>query len=210
MSLNNIRKILLITLPILLFVVIAMFIETNILTNFEGYVYNKSTAYMSTTLTKIITLFTHLGDPISVLIICFLLILIPLTRFKLGIPASITVIVSIVLNIILKSVFARQRPDILKLINETSYSFPSGHAMVNAALYVMIILTINNIIKNKEMQFLIKGLCILMIIIISFSRIYLGVHYLGDILGGCLLGFSISAIIYNIYIKSSVNFVKKQ
>jgi undecaprenyl-diphosphatase len=210
MSLNNIRKILLITLPILLFIVIAMFIETNILTHFEGYVYNKSTAYMSTTLTKAIKIFTHLGDPIAVLSICFILILIPLTRFKLGIPASITVIISIILNIILKSVFARQRPDILKLINETSYSFPSGHAMVNTALYVMVMLTITNIIKNKNIQLLIRGLCILMIMIISFSRIYLGVHYLGDVVGGCLLGFSIAVIIYNIYIKLSGNFIKKQ
>jgi len=125
-----------------------------------------------------------------------LLFVIPKSRKTIALPTSVTVILSMILDVTLKSIFARERPDILQLINETSYSFPSGHAMNNAALYTILILLIFTFIKNKPLKITLAAVCITLTIAIGYSRIYLGVHYAGDVLGGWLLGPAVSIFIY--------------
>lgn len=200
-KLKNYKKILIISIPIILFFMLAAFIETGIITNFEGWVYYEAVENMNNQLTMFFKIFTHIGDPIFIVSLCLILMFFSKTRYKIGIPVSITVIVSTFINIVLKGVFARERPDILRLINETSYSFPSGHAMINSALYIMLILILNNEIKSKKIRIIGTFIGMFLILTIGLSRIYLGVHYAGDVLGGLLLGFVISLIIYDRYKK---------
>lgn len=94
-----------------------------------------------------------------------------------------------VLNIVLKMIFQRSRPDIEHLVEAGGYSFPSGHAMVSAAFYGMIgyIVWVN--LHNRELPaWPMILLTPLLILAIGISRVYLGVHFASDVLAGFAAG----------------------
>lgn len=192
----DLRKILLIVIPIILFAFLALYIQAGYSIRFENWVYAEAVEHMNPFLTNIIRIITHLGDPIIVTSITILLVIIPKTRKKVGYPMAAAVIVSEALNLILKEIFARERPNILQLVNETTYSFPSGHAMINTTVYTMLGIFAIKYIRSKKIKISVIIMCIIMPLIISFSRVYLGVHYAGDVLGGMLLGFAVTVFIY--------------
>ncbi len=189
-------KILLVILPIILFILLAICIKAGTILNIEENFYFELIENKTDAFTAIMKIITHLGDPISIILICFALFIFSKTRIKFAIPLSITIIVSAISNIFLKEIFARERPDILRLVNESSYSFPSGHAMTNSALYMMAILLVNVYIRNNKFKIPLIILFTIIPIIIGISRVYLGVHYIGDVIGGFLLGITVSIIAY--------------
>ena len=192
----DLKKILLIVIPIILFAFLALYIQAGYSIRFENWVYAEAVEHMNPFLTNIIRIITHLGDPIIVTSITILLVIIPKTRKKVGYPMAAAIIVSEALNLILKEIFARERPNILQLVNETTYSFPSGHAMINTTVYTMLGIFAIKHIRSKKIKISVVIMCIIMPLIISFSRVYLGVHYAGDVLGGMLLGFAVTVFIY--------------
>lgn len=203
----NKTKIILIIVPVIIFIFLVIAIHVGISTNFETWVYNGAVEHMSPTLNNVIKVITNLGGAISVMIFCALLLIYSKTRKKIGVPVSIAVIISEVINIILKNIFARERPNILQLVNETSYSFPSGHSMINATIYTMLAILAIKYIKDKRKKCIVVVFCMLMPVLIGFTRIYLGVHYFTDVLGGLLLGFAVAVIVYTILKKDDTEFV---
>jgi len=189
-------KVLFILMPIVLFVLLATFLSATIITNFESWAYTEITEHMSSVLNNIMIFITHIGDAIIVILICLGFFIIPKVRSKYAIPVSIGVVVSTILNRLLKSVFSRERPDILSLISETDYSFPSGHAMINITLYTIVIIITCKYVNNVKLKWTIIIGCSILTILIGFSRVYLGVHYITDIIGGWLIGFVVAIIIY--------------
>ncbi len=151
---------------------------------------------MSPTITALLRCITHVGDTVVVLAFCLLLITYKRTRKTIALPVSLAVIISTLLNSLLKPLFSRQRPNLLRLVSESSYSFPSGHAMVTATLYTMLVLLSFWFFKNRLLKLSIAALCVFVILAIGFSRIYLGVHYAGDVLGGWLIGVSVAVRVY--------------
>ena len=95
------------------------------------------------------------------------------------------------LNWTIKHIVQRPRPEeSLRLVEEDGYSFPSGHAMITTAFYGLLIYYLWNHTDNKVLR---NCICIgltLLIVLIDFSRVYLGVHYLSDVLAGSLLSIS--------------------
>ncbi|QAT63186.1 phosphatase PAP2 family protein [Acidilutibacter cellobiosedens] len=192
----NRRKIWFVIVPIILFVMLAICLKAEIVTRFEGWAYEEASENMSSALTLVMKGITHLGDPAVIIIFCLTLFIRSKTRKNIALPVSIAVMSSAVLNITLKHIFARSRPNILQLISETGYSFPSGHAMNNASLYVMLILLIWKYDESTSLKIIFSSICIILTVLIGWSRIYLGVHYASDILGGWLFGFALSTFVY--------------
>lgn len=93
------------------------------------------------------------------------------------------------LNKLAKLFFGRLRPIVpCPLVHENGYSFPSGHSMNAISFYGFLIYLSYIYIKNNKIRIpAILGLSLL-ILLIGFSRIYLGVHYPSDVLGGFSLG----------------------
>lgn len=103
----------------------------------------------------------------------------------------------LVLNVVLKQIVQRPRPDGFRLIAETGYSFPSGHSMVSMAFFGLLVWMIWVYEKDRLMR---NVWCILMglvIVMVGVSRIYLGVHYASDVLAG----FCVSLVWLGFYTK---------
>ena len=147
---------------------------------------------MSEKLTPVIKMITNFGGAM-VLSITTLLLLIIIKDKKIGVGILINLCTATGLNLILKSLLQRPRPTEFRIINETGYSFPSGHSMISMAFYGFIIYLIYEKVKNKYIKWTSITLLSILIVMIRFSRIYLGVHYLSDVLAGFL--FSIAYLI---------------
>lgn len=96
---------------------------------------------------------------------------------------------SLSLMFLLKLSFQRSRPDIPLLAKVSGFSFPSGHALMSVVFYGLIIYIVWHETKRKWLKALIIGLLLLLILLISFSRIYLRVHYASDVIAGIAMGF---------------------
>ena len=97
----------------------------------------------------------------------------------------------IVLNAILKSSFDRPRPQLFEWLTEpSSSSFPSGHAMSSAIVYFTVAYLIARLEKRRWMRAVTIIASLLLVLLISVSRLYLGVHYPSDVLAGMIIGLA--------------------
>ncbi|GEC88864.1 phosphatase PAP2 family protein [Brevibacillus brevis] len=93
-----------------------------------------------------------------------------------------------VANELLKRFFARPRPSGVNLIElPESFSFPSGHAMIGPAFYCMVAFWIAQWFAEKRWSSLVQPAVFIFVALLAFSRVYLGVHYLSDVLTGFFL-----------------------
>ncbi len=112
-------------------------------------------------------------------------------NWRLSIEITLVLLLSSGLNVVLKNIIGRERPpEIGRLVEAQFYSFPSGHAMSAITFYGFIIYLSAILIKKAWLKTLIIVLCLVMTVLIGFSRIYLGVHFPSDILAGYLAGFA--------------------
>lgn len=130
---------------------------------------------------------THFGSFSYIITAAFLLVVF-LKKNNDKKLTAILVAVEGLSNSLLKRIYARPRPPFEHLVVETSYSFPSGHTMSSVVLYSLFVYFLWQSKLAKVWKIIGTVLAVLLIISISFSRIYLGVHYASDVLGGLLLG----------------------
>lgn len=136
--------------------------------------------------------FTSFGNTSTILILLFVsvwIIVIMVKNRKLAMFFMGSLIGNVLINQGIKSLIRRERP-VNSLIYVGGFSFPSGHAMVSMAFYGMLIYLFYKLVKNKRLKNILMIGCSILIFLIGFSRIYLGVHYLSDV----LVGFSVSLL----------------
>lgn len=132
---------------------------------------------------------TYLGNAASIVMIMLALLLIPKTRKPIGLPSAITGIVVLLIYKVLKNTFARPRPEEMwHIIEQGGFSFPSGHSLNGLVCYGMIIFCVRRCCRDRVTANWITGLLTLLIVLIGISRIFVGVHYVTDVLAGWSLG----------------------
>lgn len=132
---------------------------------------------------KIITCF---GDWYTIVIITLLSLFLKNKKYFKYI--TLNAIVITFTNQILKIIIHRPRPNINnRIINALGYSYPSGHAMISTAFYGFIFYLVWKSNLRMCYKIIINSLIVILIISICFSRVYLGVHYLTDVIAGSSL-----------------------
>jgi len=141
-------------------------------------------------LTDVMNFISFLGSAEFMVPVAILVIVLIISRYRHeAILFTITMFIGVLINYILKLIFKRPRPDIAPLFFPHTYSFPSGHAMNSFVFYALIAFYVFRFTRDKKISYMVSFVAILLIFLIGISRIYLGVHYPTDILGGFLAGF---------------------
>ncbi len=95
------------------------------------------------------------------------------------------------LNSSLKALFARPRPEVVPHLAEAfSTSFPSGHAMLSAIVYLTLGVLLAQLSESRWLKVYVLGVAVLLSFLVGLTRVYLGVHYLTDVLGGWMAGLA--------------------
>lgn len=95
------------------------------------------------------------------------------------------------INLALKQFFQRPRPDVVPHLREVmTMSFPSGHALSSAVVYLTLGALLMRVAKRRLTKWYCMGLAVAATLLVGASRVYLGVHYPTDVLAGWLVGLS--------------------
>lgn len=137
---------------------------------------------------------SYLGTTLVVLVIMSSLFLWQERKRRWIIPLWLSVFLTSLVVYILKILIARNRPDIAPLVLKTNFSFPSGHTGV--AFSTLRIL-------DKEFKKL-KWFWLFVCFLIGFSRFYLGVHYLSDVIAGALVGYFVGVFVLELWKKKKI------
>ncbi|HKM28441.1 MAG TPA: phosphatase PAP2 family protein [Anaerovoracaceae bacterium] len=138
---------------------------------------------------------TYLGNWQSVVVVCLMLLGTNGTRIKYGVPTAITAVCSTVTYKLVKMAFARPRPDLaVRIIEQGGFSFPSGHSMNSLVVYGLLIYLVGRYCKDEKKAKVLTTFLTVLIALIGLSRIYVGVHYPTDVLGGWSLGLAVLMI----------------
>lgn len=112
-------------------------------------------------------------------------------KWRMGLLVSTASVGGWVLTTVLKRVFQRPRPDVVPHLREVStLSFPSGHALTSAVVYLTLGALLMHIAERRLTRFYCMAVAMTATFLIGVSRVYLGVHYPTDVVAGWLIGFS--------------------
>jgi membrane-associated phospholipid phosphatase len=160
-------------------------------TTFDENIFNFVAHYVTPGHTRFMSFITFLGN--HAFLIPANLVLLTYYFFKKNRWFSIRVVAlalsSLCLKLLLKLFFHRDRPAIPLLHKVDGFSFPSGHALIGVSFYGLLIYITWHEVKNKWWRAGIIVSLALLILLISFSRIYLRVHYASDVIAGLAIGF---------------------
>lgn len=180
-------------IPLVLFIADYLLIVNGWMKIIDQFVFESLRFFASDQLTEIFKIITNLGSFWGILIVIFLVFLVNRKVSYICLGASI---IQISLNRVIKAIVRRPRPNVDVFIRESNFSFPSGHAMAITCLYGLLIYYL----YKSEIRYrkLLIVICVLIIVLVSLSRVYLGVHYFSDIIGGILLSSSLVLYISDI------------
>lgn len=149
---------------------------------------------------SLMTFITKFGEwytPTLIIVCVFLLIKNKLYFYLTSINYAVVGITTF----IVKEIVRRPRPLVALIQIPNSYSFPSGHTLTSISFFIFLwyLITLN---KNNKLKILLFILFSLLAILVSFSRVYLGVHYFSDVIGGLIYSIPCLLCVLNIVNKN--------
>ena len=178
------RRAMLVLVAVLVFTWLLFEIKTDDIMRMDAAAYSLVVMHMRAAwLTPIMQSISDLAYPV-VLVVMLLVIEVFAPGRRPGLCAAVNLVLATLLNLLLKTLIQRPRPEGYRLVAESGFSFPSGHSMVAMAFYGLLIW----MVWRYEKDALVRRLGVigfgLVIVLVGLSRIYLGVHYASDVLAG--------------------------
>lgn len=147
---------------------------------------------------------TYLGNPEIIIVfeICLLALIVLLHRKRIARLFLGSIIAGELASLFFKNILARTRPaETVFHISRVGYSFPSGHALLGTLFYGSLGFFLVHILHKKWQRVAVAISTTCIIFLIGFSRIYLGVHYATDVIGGWLLGSTFLVLVGIFFVK---------
>jgi undecaprenyl-diphosphatase len=166
----------------LVFVINTILVVCGLTTGFDNFIYSLVRNLECVFFDAYFVGVTRLGD-VSV-VIGIVLILCLIFRNRHSIMFIVLAANSALTNKLVKHIICRERPDVLKLVKQGGYSYPSGHSMIAMSIYGYLLYLAFTRIKNKTLKWICSIILSILILSIGISRVYVGVHYASDVLGG--------------------------
>ncbi|WP_019122140.1 phosphatase PAP2 family protein [Brevibacillus massiliensis] len=171
------------------FALVAYLVARNATAPFDSLLSSAVQRYESLTLTELALTLSFIGSTKAAAVIS--VVVIAVLFFVLRHRSELVLFIAAVggaalVNDFLKHLFQRERPTLHRLVEETGYSFPSGHSMGAFALYGILVFLLWKHIPSRIGRVLLLLFGAAMILGIGWSRIYLGVHYPSDVIGAYL------------------------
>ena len=141
-------------------------------------------------MTRVAVFITTLANKYVIIELCLLLLIVPQTRLTFGVPLSAGALGTMLLNTLIKHIVGRLRPDVLHLVVEEGYSFPSGHSITSMFFYGFAIWLVWRNVKNPTARNILTVLLAVPMLLIGPTRVYLGVHFPTDVLAAWCLAIA--------------------
>ena len=187
-----------------LFVELSEEVQGETIDGFDNSVTDYVTSLRTPALNQFFQFVTDLGDVYAYLIVTTIVALFfffKLRNKKFILQLIGVIILSALANLALKEAFDRARPTIDHLVVVKTLSYPSGHAMSAMAYYGFLIYLLFHIKMNKWLRIFLTLLFSALIFFIGLSRVYLGVHFPSDVVGGFVAGLiwvALCVVLFNI------------
>ena len=180
-------------ISLFVFTIIAIYMVTDKIHVFDSYIYSGISMLITPTMTSIVKVITKFADPITIVIFALIFSYIVGIRKKdrkTAILFCLNIVIVALLNYLLKNIFLRTRPELINIITESGYSFPSGHSSISMAMYGYLIYLINIKCNDKKVKIVSTILLSILILLVGASRVYLGVHFASDVIAAFLISLS--------------------
>jgi len=135
---------------------------------------------------------TSIGGPVVLGLVVFAVagFLALQTRYRTALVILVTAASGELANFAMKNLFARPRPDVVPHLRDVvSTSFPSGHAMESAIIYLTLGAMLMRLAERRLTKIYCMAMAVMVTLLVGISRVYLGVHYPTDVIGGWTFGF---------------------
>jgi undecaprenyl-diphosphatase len=134
---------------------------------------------------------TRLGNPTPVLVFSTMIVTLlwAFSRRREALYLALCSSGTLLLNVIMKALFQRERPlvETIYLVQlPSSFSFPSGHAMCSAGVFASLAVVAQRLARRRAWAHLVSACCLLLLLGVGASRVYFGVHFASDVIGGQL------------------------
>lgn len=168
----------------------------------DNLFYNLIINIKSYEITSIMKFITFFGGTKFIIILMCIFFLLSLKKIKIFKILNLLILGDVVINNLVKIIVRRERPSLINMVTENSYSFPSGHTMISVTLYGFLIYLIYRSRLSNNIKIILITSLLLLILSIIISRIYLGVHYFSDCMAGVFLALS--------YLLYSIEFIERK
>lgn len=191
------KKTIILFVSLILFIFLTYNIFNNKIAFIDSYIEGIILSIRNDKLTDIMTIITNISSAYALIVITILLLIL-IKNKKIPILITFNLIFSFLTSQLIKIILRRDRPVNISLVNAMGFSYPSGHSMVSMAYFGFIAYIVYKYIDNTIVKVILIITLFVSIFAIGFSRIYLGVHYFSDVLGGFLLSISYLMLFINI------------
>ena len=191
---------------LILFIINSLLVVNNKYNVIDKNIHDFVIKFSSETMTKIMKVFTFLGSTPFIIGLCILIfiILMLLKKKEYAFKCAGILVISTLLNNIVKVIIRRPRPEYISVI-ENTFSYPSGHTMASVTLYGFLIYYLFKTKISKSYKILFSILLGIIPFVVAISRIYLGAHYFSDVFGAMLLSLALLTSIDLLYDKVKKN-----